>query len=96
MGDKYGIFYFISNYMEKNIEPYHKIKKKLAPHLYGDLQGINNIQSIWLDYTYVRINIMFIPYFPNLSQKRLKMKRDRNDLFACIYQSVRSLIDGNC
>lgn len=46
MGDKYGIFYFISNYMEKNIEPYHKIKKKLAPHLYGDLQGINNIQSI--------------------------------------------------
>ena len=45
MGDKYGIFYFISNYMEKNIEPYHKIKK-IAPHLYGDLQGINNIQSI--------------------------------------------------
>ena len=29
MGDKYGILYFISNYMEKNIESYYNIKKKL-------------------------------------------------------------------
>ena len=32
MGDKYGILYFISNYMEKNIESYYNIKKKLASH----------------------------------------------------------------
>ena len=30
MGDKYGILYFISNYMEKNIESYYNIKKKLV------------------------------------------------------------------
>jgi DNA-binding transcriptional ArsR family regulator len=30
MGDKYGILYFISNYLEKNIESYYKIKKKLV------------------------------------------------------------------
>ena len=29
IGDKYGILYFISNYMEKNIESYYNIKKKL-------------------------------------------------------------------
>ena len=29
MGDKYGILYFISNYMEKNIESYYNIKKKM-------------------------------------------------------------------
>ncbi|HEX5981449.1 MAG TPA: winged helix-turn-helix domain-containing protein [Nitrososphaeraceae archaeon] len=29
MGDKYGILYFISNYLEKNIESYYNIKKKL-------------------------------------------------------------------
>ena len=32
MGDKYGILYFISNYMEKNIESYYNIKKKLVHH----------------------------------------------------------------
>ncbi|HEX7259166.1 MAG TPA: winged helix-turn-helix domain-containing protein [Nitrososphaeraceae archaeon] len=32
MGDKYGILYFISNYMEKNIESYYNIKKKLDAH----------------------------------------------------------------
>jgi predicted transcriptional regulator len=32
MGDKYGILYFISNYMEKNIESYYNIKKKINPH----------------------------------------------------------------
>jgi DNA-binding transcriptional ArsR family regulator len=32
MGDKYGILYFISNYMEKNIESYYNIKKKLDSH----------------------------------------------------------------
>ena len=32
MGDKYGILYFISNYMEKNIESYYDIKKKINPH----------------------------------------------------------------
>jgi predicted transcriptional regulator len=32
MGDKYGILYFISNYMEKNIESYYNIKKKLDLH----------------------------------------------------------------
>ena len=30
MGDKYGILYFISNYLEKNIESYYNIKKKLV------------------------------------------------------------------
>lgn len=30
MGDKYGMLYFISNYMEKNIESYYNIKKKLV------------------------------------------------------------------
>ena len=39
-------FFILFPTILKNIEPYHKIKKKLAPHLYGDLQGINNIQSI--------------------------------------------------
>ena len=29
MGDKYGVLYFISNYMEKNIESYYNVKKKL-------------------------------------------------------------------
>ena len=32
IGDKYGILYFISNYMEKNIESYYNIKKKLDSH----------------------------------------------------------------
>ena len=32
IGDKYGILYFISNYMEKNIESYYNIKKKLTSH----------------------------------------------------------------
>jgi DNA-binding transcriptional ArsR family regulator len=32
MGDKYGILYFISNYMEKNIDSYYDIKKKINPH----------------------------------------------------------------
>jgi len=32
IGDKYGILYFISNYMEKNIESYYNIKKKLDAH----------------------------------------------------------------
>ena len=32
MGDKYGILYFISNYLEKNIESYYDIKKKINPH----------------------------------------------------------------
>jgi predicted transcriptional regulator len=31
IGDKYGVLYFISNYMEKNIESYYSIKKKLVP-----------------------------------------------------------------
>ena len=31
MGDKYEIFYFISNCMEKNIESYYSIKNKLMP-----------------------------------------------------------------
>ena len=30
MGDKYGVLYFISNYMEKNIESYYSVKKKLV------------------------------------------------------------------
>lgn len=30
MGDKYGILYFISNYLEKNIESYYNIKRKLV------------------------------------------------------------------
>ena len=30
MGDKYGILYFISNYLEKNIESYYNIKKKFV------------------------------------------------------------------
>ena len=30
MGDKYGVLYFISNYMEKNIESYYNVKKKLV------------------------------------------------------------------
>ena len=30
IGDKYGILYFISNNMQKNIELYHDIKKKLV------------------------------------------------------------------
>ena len=30
MGDKYGILYFISNYLDKNIESYYNIKKKLV------------------------------------------------------------------
>jgi DNA-binding transcriptional ArsR family regulator len=30
MGDKYGVLYFISNYLEKNIESYYNIKKKLV------------------------------------------------------------------
>ncbi len=29
VGNKYGVLYFISNYMEKNIESYNEIKKKL-------------------------------------------------------------------
>ena len=29
VGDKYGILYFISNYMEKNIDSYYSIKNKL-------------------------------------------------------------------
>jgi DNA-binding transcriptional ArsR family regulator len=29
IGDKYGVLYFISTYMEKNIESYYNIKKKL-------------------------------------------------------------------
>ena len=29
MGDKYGVLYFISNYMVKNIESYYNVKKKL-------------------------------------------------------------------
>ncbi|HEX2406044.1 MAG TPA: winged helix-turn-helix domain-containing protein [Nitrososphaeraceae archaeon] len=29
VGDKYGILYFISNYMEKNIDSYYAIKNKL-------------------------------------------------------------------
>ena len=32
IGDKYGILYFISSYMEKNIESYYNIKKKLDAH----------------------------------------------------------------
>ena len=32
IGDKYGILYFISNYMEKNIESYYDIKEKLTRH----------------------------------------------------------------
>ncbi|MGI9010554.1 MAG: ArsR/SmtB family transcription factor [Nitrososphaeraceae archaeon] len=31
-GNKYGTLYFISNYLEKNIESYHNIKKKVNPH----------------------------------------------------------------
>jgi predicted transcriptional regulator len=31
IGDKYAVLYFISNYMEKNIESYYSIKKKLVP-----------------------------------------------------------------
>ena len=34
MGDKYGILYFISNYMEKNIESYYNIKKKMILRWY--------------------------------------------------------------
>ncbi len=29
IGDKYGSLYFISNYLEKNIDSYYEIKKKL-------------------------------------------------------------------
>ena len=29
IGDKYGALYFISNYLEKNIDSYYEIKKKL-------------------------------------------------------------------
>jgi len=29
IGDKYGALYFISNYMEKNIDSYYSIKNKL-------------------------------------------------------------------
>lgn len=29
MGDKYGVLYFISNYIEKNIGSYYEIKSKL-------------------------------------------------------------------
>jgi predicted transcriptional regulator len=29
IGDKYGALYFISNYLEKNINSYYEIKKKL-------------------------------------------------------------------
>jgi predicted transcriptional regulator len=32
IGDKYGALYFISNYMQKNIESYYNIKNKLIPH----------------------------------------------------------------
>lgn len=32
VGDKYGILYFISNYLEKNMESYYDIKKKINPH----------------------------------------------------------------
>lgn len=32
MGDKYGILYFISNYLEKNIESYYNIKKNWYVH----------------------------------------------------------------
>lgn len=35
MGDKYGILYFISNYLEKNIESYYNIKKKLVRPWYA-------------------------------------------------------------
>lgn len=31
IGYKYAVLYFISNYMEKNIESYYSIKKKLVP-----------------------------------------------------------------
>src|ERR1043165_9026203 len=31
MGDKYGILYFISNYMEKNIESFYELRKKINP-----------------------------------------------------------------
>ena len=30
IGDKYGVLYFISNYMEKNIESYYNVKRKLV------------------------------------------------------------------
>jgi predicted transcriptional regulator len=30
MGDKYGVLYFISNYMERNIESYYNVKKKMV------------------------------------------------------------------
>jgi predicted transcriptional regulator len=29
IGDNYGVLYFISNYLEKNIDSYYEIKKKL-------------------------------------------------------------------
>ena len=32
MGDKYGILYFISNYLEKNIESYYNKKKNWYVH----------------------------------------------------------------
>lgn len=32
VGDKYGILYFISNYMEKNIESYYNVKKRINHH----------------------------------------------------------------
>ena len=30
IGDKYGVLYFISNYMETNIESYYNVKRKLV------------------------------------------------------------------
>ncbi len=30
IGDKYGVLYFISNYMERNIESYYNVKKKMV------------------------------------------------------------------
>lgn len=30
IGDKYGILYFVSNYMEKYIESYYEVKRKLS------------------------------------------------------------------
>ena len=32
IGDKYGVLYFISNYMEKNIESYYNVKKRINHH----------------------------------------------------------------
>jgi DNA-binding transcriptional ArsR family regulator len=30
MGEKYGVFYFISNYLEANIEAFNEIKSKIS------------------------------------------------------------------